>query len=135
MLQTSFSFKAASCAMANVGPRPNVTRLRAAENVLRVCVQSSSAAEANRSGRRSRAAVIFWSLVQVATRFSKAATEETKVLVAATLNSAPAPMGKIMSQADARGLFVSLTRATVMAPEHFARAADSMRSSLRPDWE
>jgi hypothetical protein len=33
-------------------------------------------------------------------------------------------MGRIMSQADARGLFVSLTKATVMAPEPFARAAD-----------
>src|SRR5512139_2531530 len=121
MLQTSFSFRAASCAMANVGPRPNVTRLRDAENALRVCVQSSSAAEANRSGRRSRAAVISGSLAQAATKFSKAATDETKVFVAATLNSGPAFIGKMMSQVDARGLFVSLTRATVMAPEHLAR--------------
>src|SRR5262249_38891760 len=114
-------------------PRPKVTRLCAVESGFRAWVQSRSAAEANRSGRRSRAAAILGSLAQPATKLSNAVTEDTNVLVAATLSSGPASIGKINSQVNARGLFVSLTRATVMAPESFAREAASMRSSLRPD--
>ena len=56
-----------------------------------------------------------------------------KVLVAATLRSGPASIGRTISQAAANGLSVTLTSATVNAPAAFAIAALSTRSSLRPD--
>src|SRR5260221_4585407 len=56
-----------------------------------------------------------------------------KVLVAATLRSGPAEIGRTMSLAAASGLSVAFTRAAVKAPDAFAMAALSTRSSLRPD--
>jgi hypothetical protein len=56
-------------------------------------------------------------------------------LVAATLNSGPAPIGSTISQEAARGLSVALTSAAVNAPACRAIAAVSTRSSLRPDCE
>jgi hypothetical protein len=61
------------------------------------------------------------------------ATDATNVFVAATLNSCPAAIGKTISQADARGLFVSFTIAVVSAPLSLADDAASTRSSLCPD--
>src|SRR6476469_10905566 len=133
MLQTSFSFKDASWAMASVGPRPKVARLLVLESEQTAFAQSSSAATARRSGRRSRAALIARSATQWAIKFSKMATDATKVFVAAALNTGPAAMGRTMSQVDARGLSVSLTIATVSAPKALADEAASTRSPLRPD--
>src|SRR6516162_7176387 len=135
MLQISFSFNEASRAMASVGPRPKMTRLLGTEFEPNAFDQSNSEAEARRSGRRARAALIARSPAQAATRFSKAESDATKLFVAATLSSGPAAIGNTTSQAAANGLSVSLTMAAVRAPEAFAEDADSIRSSLRPDCE
>src|SRR6185295_6845105 len=75
------------------------------------------------------------SSAQRATRSSKAVSDATNVLVAATLTSGPAAIGRTRSQATANGLSVSLTMAAMRAPVAFAEDADSTRSSLRPDCE
>jgi hypothetical protein len=127
MLQTSLSFKDASCAMASVGPRPNVARLVAAERAPSAVDQSSWAASARRSGSRSSASLTARSGAQLAVKLSKMATDATKVLVATTLNSSPAAIGSTMSQAEASGLRVSFTIAAVSAPKVFADDAASTR--------
>src|SRR5919106_6458186 len=104
MLQTSFSFKAASCAIARVGPRPKVARLVADAIVPMACVQSHSAALANRSGKRSRAERIEASSAQAPTKFRKRLSDPMKLLVAATLNSGPALIGRTTSQTEASEL-------------------------------
>jgi hypothetical protein len=53
-----------------------------------------------------------------------------KVLVAATLYSGPAEIGKTKLDAAAKGLSASLTNATVTAPDWRANSALSTRSSL-----
>src|SRR5262249_21977941 len=140
MLQTSFSFNDPSCAIASVGPRPMMARFLAAERTSIALDQSSRAASARRLGNRSSAFRSGRSEAQVPARLNKMATDATNVFVAATLNSCPAAIGKTISQADARGLFVSFTIAVVSAPLSLADDAASLaddaastRSSLCPD--
>jgi hypothetical protein len=59
----------------------------------------------------------------------------TKVLLAATLSSGPAPTGSTRSEARASGESVTLRTATVSAPAARALRAIAIRSSLLPDWE
>jgi hypothetical protein len=59
----------------------------------------------------------------------------TKLLVAATLRSGPAPIGKTMLHSAASGASASLVMATVRAPAALAHVTKAMRSSLFPDCE
>jgi hypothetical protein len=75
------------------------------------------------------------SLAHIAVSLRSVESVATNDFVAATLNSGPASIGSDISETVASGLEGSLTIDTVRAPASLAIAVNSMRSSLRPDWE
>ncbi len=133
--QVSLSLRAASRAIDRVGRRPKVAIFFAPASVSSAVLQSSSAASASRSGSRSMALrIVRLPAHSVASR-SRIDSDAMKDFVAAMLRSGPASMGRTRSQSAARGLPVSLTTATVIAPSDFDMSANSRRSSLWPDCE
>src|SRR3954466_13675909 len=106
--------------------------LRALAKSAMAADQSSSIAAASRSGRASTARCIVALSAQAAGGRNSTASEAMNDLVAATLNSGPASIGRTTSHVCASGLAVSLTIATVIAPDERAIAAVSTMSTLRP---
>src|SRR6185436_4025122 len=112
---------------------PMVTRLSVTPSVANAALQSRAAAAARRSGSRATAAACAGSHVHSAVSLSKVDKVATKLLVAATLSSGPAPIGKTTSHVAASGEFNALTIPTVRAPDALALCATAIRSWLSPD--
>ena len=126
-----FQLKSGLTCNRKSGPRPIVLALGAIERLGSVADQSSSVAEARRSeGGPSPAASRH--LCPRGGQSEQDGERGDKDLLAATLNSGPASRERTISQAFAKGLAVSLTIATVIAPAARAIAAVSTISALRP---
>src|SRR5262245_49242395 len=100
-----------------------VTRLLALLSAPAAVPQSNWAASARRGGRRANAASSSLRPAQAAVRRIRAAVVATKVLVAATLSSGPAPMGSTKGHIAASGAVASLVTATVTATDRRASSA------------
>ena len=121
--QVSFSFSAASIAIAKVAPRPSTNSERAAARLSTMAAGGGASARVKRRGQfgeRLRRAPA--SRRQAATRLAPATRPAIIDLVAATERSGPAASGSSNSASAASGESVSLTKASVSAPARLRRA-------------